>query len=65
VQSRRVKCDETKPQCQRCVRAGRSCDGYGKDVPRGEGKAGDEEDEEEEADEDVPKQPPNSPLLPW
>jgi hypothetical protein len=25
---RRVKCDETKPACLRCVRAGRACDGY-------------------------------------
>ncbi|CAP62270.1 uncharacterized protein PODANS_5_12220 [Podospora anserina S mat+] len=25
---RRVKCDETKPQCSRCIKAGRTCDGY-------------------------------------
>lgn len=25
---RRVKCDEVKPQCTRCVRAGRNCAGY-------------------------------------
>lgn len=26
--ARRVKCDEEKPKCQRCLRTGRSCDGY-------------------------------------
>ncbi|TVY23371.1 Transcriptional regulatory protein [Lachnellula hyalina] len=25
---RRVKCDETRPQCNKCVRAARHCDGY-------------------------------------
>ena len=25
---RRVKCDETKPACQRCTSTGRTCDGY-------------------------------------
>ncbi|KIN05124.1 hypothetical protein OIDMADRAFT_39518 [Oidiodendron maius Zn] len=25
---RRVKCDETRPQCIKCLRAGRHCDGY-------------------------------------
>ncbi|RDW91639.1 hypothetical protein BP5796_02804 [Coleophoma crateriformis] len=25
---RRVKCDETKPQCMRCTNTGRKCDGY-------------------------------------
>ncbi|KAH0846037.1 hypothetical protein AYO21_01296 [Fonsecaea monophora] len=25
---RKVKCDETKPQCQRCLGRGRTCDGY-------------------------------------
>ena len=25
---RRVKCDETRPVCERCVQAGRTCDGY-------------------------------------
>ncbi|KAK0666722.1 putative carboxypeptidase [Cercophora samala] len=25
---RRVKCDETRPQCTRCTKAGRTCDGY-------------------------------------
>ncbi|KAI9727226.1 MAG: hypothetical protein M1834_008486 [Cirrosporium novae-zelandiae] len=28
---RRVKCDETKPNCQRCTKTGRRCDGYGTD----------------------------------
>lgn len=27
---RRVKCDETKPQCKGCLRIGRDCEGYGK-----------------------------------
>ncbi|KUJ10192.1 uncharacterized protein LY89DRAFT_596894 [Mollisia scopiformis] len=26
--ARRVKCDETRPQCQKCVRSGRRCEGY-------------------------------------
>lgn len=26
--NRRIKCDETRPQCIKCVRAGRQCDGY-------------------------------------
>ncbi|KAK5995397.1 Aspercryptin biosynthesis cluster-specific transcription regulator atnN-like protein [Cladobotryum mycophilum] len=26
---RRVKCDEAKPACQRCISTGRVCDGYG------------------------------------
>ncbi|KXJ85613.1 hypothetical protein Micbo1qcDRAFT_141383 [Microdochium bolleyi] len=26
--SRKVKCDEAKPACERCVKAGRQCDGY-------------------------------------
>ncbi|KAK0704417.1 hypothetical protein B0H67DRAFT_349307 [Lasiosphaeris hirsuta] len=25
---RRVKCDESRPECTRCVQAGRTCDGY-------------------------------------
>lgn len=25
---RRIKCDETKPHCQRCTSTGRKCDGY-------------------------------------
>ncbi|KAF2170226.1 hypothetical protein M409DRAFT_51968 [Zasmidium cellare ATCC 36951] len=25
---RRVKCDETKPECNRCTKTGRKCDGY-------------------------------------
>src|SRR3569833_880855 len=25
---RKVKCDETKPFCHRCVSTGRACDGY-------------------------------------
>lgn len=25
---RRVKCDETKPECRRCTTTGRKCDGY-------------------------------------
>ncbi|KAF2474349.1 uncharacterized protein BDR25DRAFT_215713, partial [Lindgomyces ingoldianus] len=25
---RRIKCDEKKPSCQRCVSTGRKCDGY-------------------------------------
>ncbi|TVY80276.1 NAP1-binding protein [Lachnellula suecica] len=28
--NRRVKCDETRPQCTKCVRSGRICGGYGK-----------------------------------
>ncbi|KAM0468231.1 hypothetical protein ACHAP7_011137 [Fusarium lateritium] len=31
---RRVKCDETKPVCQECIRLGRECAGYGKPVVR-------------------------------
>ncbi|KAH7377490.1 hypothetical protein BKA64DRAFT_648969 [Cadophora sp. MPI-SDFR-AT-0126] len=26
--NRRVKCDETRPQCLKCVRSGRQCEGY-------------------------------------
>ncbi|KAF1959560.1 hypothetical protein CC80DRAFT_590776 [Byssothecium circinans] len=26
--TRRVKCDETKPECNRCTKTGRKCDGY-------------------------------------
>ncbi|KAE8349570.1 C6 zinc finger domain protein [Aspergillus coremiiformis] len=26
---RRVKCDEARPSCRRCISTGRSCDGYG------------------------------------
>ncbi|KAK5175893.1 uncharacterized protein LTR77_001033 [Saxophila tyrrhenica] len=26
--ARRIKCDETKPECQRCQKTGRKCDGY-------------------------------------
>jgi hypothetical protein len=35
---RRVKCDEAKPECQRCIRFGVVCGGYGPlvDVPRRE-----------------------------
>jgi cholestenol Delta-isomerase len=29
---RRVKCDEAKPQCQRCVQCKRTCDGYTPDT---------------------------------
>ncbi|KAI1073760.1 hypothetical protein F5B20DRAFT_565982 [Whalleya microplaca] len=31
---RRVKCDESKPSCTRCVSTGRTCDGYGAPQPR-------------------------------
>ncbi|KAJ8069385.1 hypothetical protein OCU04_003039 [Sclerotinia nivalis] len=31
---RRVKCDETRPQCTKCVRSGRHCDGYPAYNPR-------------------------------
>lgn len=31
---RRVKCDETRPQCTKCVRSGRQCDGYPAYNPR-------------------------------
>jgi hypothetical protein len=30
---RRVKCDETKPSCLRCVRFGHQCDGYASKTP--------------------------------
>lgn len=30
---RRVKCDESKPTCQRCTSTGRKCDGYVADIP--------------------------------
>jgi hypothetical protein len=26
--TRRVKCDETRPECVRCQKSGRNCDGY-------------------------------------
>ncbi|KAF7862615.1 hypothetical protein EAF04_007488 [Stromatinia cepivora] len=32
--NRRVKCDETRPQCTKCVRSGRQCDGYPAYNPR-------------------------------
>src|SRR6266536_6710913 len=28
IRIRRVKCDETKPRCNRCTSTGRKCDGY-------------------------------------
>ncbi|KAK0645584.1 hypothetical protein B0T16DRAFT_328113, partial [Cercophora newfieldiana] len=28
TRKRKVKCDETKPQCLRCIKTGRKCDGY-------------------------------------
>lgn len=28
IRSRRVKCDETRPQCIKCLRIGRQCEGY-------------------------------------
>lgn len=31
---RKVKCDEGKPGCQRCIRFGRQCEGYGQRPPR-------------------------------
>ncbi|APA10623.1 hypothetical protein sscle_06g053930 [Sclerotinia sclerotiorum 1980 UF-70] len=31
---RRVKCDEAKPSCERCVSTGRKCDGYITDLKR-------------------------------
>ncbi|KAH9215099.1 hypothetical protein DL95DRAFT_425192 [Leptodontidium sp. 2 PMI_412] len=31
---RRIKCDETKPNCQRCSTTGRVCDGYGNDMTK-------------------------------
>ncbi|KAI9896681.1 hypothetical protein N3K66_008853 [Trichothecium roseum] len=31
---RKVKCDETKPSCLRCVKTGRKCDGYAPIKPR-------------------------------
>ncbi|KAL3426784.1 hypothetical protein PVAG01_00293 [Phlyctema vagabunda] len=35
--NRRVKCDETRPQCAKCVKAGRQCSGYPAYNPRREG----------------------------
>ncbi|RFU35387.1 hypothetical protein B7463_g943, partial [Scytalidium lignicola] len=32
--ARRVKCDEAKPQCLRCQKFGRVCDGYATDQPQ-------------------------------
>lgn len=29
---RRIKCDEAKPNCQKCVTTGRKCDGYSSDI---------------------------------
>ncbi|EPE34444.1 Zn2/Cys6 DNA-binding protein [Glarea lozoyensis ATCC 20868] len=29
---RRIKCDETKPTCQKCSTTGRKCDGYASDI---------------------------------
>ncbi|KAG0651866.1 Aspercryptin biosynthesis cluster N [Hyphodiscus hymeniophilus] len=29
---RRVKCDEIRPSCQRCLNTGRKCDGYSSDI---------------------------------
>ncbi|KAF7948837.1 hypothetical protein EAE96_008020 [Botrytis aclada] len=31
---RRVKCDEARPSCERCVSTGRKCDGYSTDLKR-------------------------------
>ena len=31
---RRVKCDETKPVCQKCTTTGRKCDGYGRQASK-------------------------------
>ncbi|KFY00843.1 hypothetical protein O988_03082 [Pseudogymnoascus sp. VKM F-3808] len=31
---RRIKCDESKPHCNRCLRTGRTCDGYSSPLPR-------------------------------
>ncbi|KAG4428674.1 hypothetical protein IFR05_015839 [Cadophora sp. M221] len=31
---RRIKCDETKPNCERCSTTGRVCDGYISDIPK-------------------------------
>ncbi|KIN02028.1 hypothetical protein OIDMADRAFT_121649, partial [Oidiodendron maius Zn] len=33
---RRVKCDETKPECLRCQKFGRTCDGYAEPPPPGQ-----------------------------
>ena len=35
---RRVKCDEAKPACHRCINGGRQCDGYAV-VPRKNGNS--------------------------
>ena len=32
VRVRRIKCDEAKPSCQRCLMTGRKCDGYSSDI---------------------------------
>ncbi|PQE13475.1 putative UPC2 Regulatory involved in control of sterol uptake protein [Rutstroemia sp. NJR-2017a WRK4] len=29
---RKIKCDEAKPRCKRCVTTGRNCDGYSSDI---------------------------------
>jgi hypothetical protein len=34
VRIRRVKCDETKPECERCTSTGRKCDGYLTHAPK-------------------------------
>lgn len=37
---RRVKCDELKPRCDRCVKAGRQCAGYAEAQPKNRQAAG-------------------------
>ncbi|KIN03138.1 hypothetical protein OIDMADRAFT_97438, partial [Oidiodendron maius Zn] len=32
IRVRRIKCDESRPSCQRCLMTGRKCDGYSSDI---------------------------------
>ncbi|PMD29927.1 hypothetical protein L207DRAFT_538384 [Hyaloscypha variabilis F] len=55
---RRVKCDETKPSCMRCVRFGHQCDGYSNKSPSKSGSSS------KSSRTLVPKSPTQSPLSP-
>ncbi|PVH77255.1 hypothetical protein DL98DRAFT_463945 [Cadophora sp. DSE1049] len=54
---RRVKCDETKPSCLRCVRFGHQCDGYSNKSPSKPASS-------KSSRTLVPKSPTTSPLAP-
>lgn len=55
IRVRRIRCDEQKPGCNRCVSTGRKCDGYQPTSPRSS-RSGSHQDKSSVSPDSLPKQ---------